>query len=459
MSDYIFTKTPSKIRKVNTKNITIKTSLPAKGTKDFFLDLQKYESRSMHGQIPIIWKKASNFNIYDIANNKFIDFTSGIFISNIGHSNQKLVKNLKDLLNNEILSCYSYFNSQRKEYIKKLIKFTGLKGYKAYLVSSGTEATEAALKIMRMNGLKSKKNYILAYEGNWHGRTLGAQMMSGNLAQKDWIKNLDNEIIHLPFPYPWKVSEKDSYNFFVENLNFLKKEKIKFENIAGVMLETFQGWCSAFYPKNYIKLLRDFTKKNNIVMTFDEMQAGFARTGKNFGYQHYNVKPDLICVGKGMGGGVPLSGLIGRSDLLDLPGVGSMSSTHSANPLVCSAGLSVLNEIKSKKLVKKTFDKGLIITNKLNKLMSDFPLYINGIYGKGMIHAIIFNTKNLKKGKKDTSYIVSHICEKIMYRGLLVVHTGRESIKIGPPLTISKNALNEGLKIIIDEITETLKGI
>ena len=157
----------------------------------------------MHGQIPIIWKKASNFNIYDIANNKFIDFTSGIFISNIGHSNQKLLKNLKNLLNSEILSCYSYLNSQRKEYIKNLIKFTGLKGYKAYLVSSGTEATEAALKIMRMRGKKFNKNYILAYEGNWHGRTLGAQMMSGNPAQKDWIKNLDNEIIHLPFPYPW----------------------------------------------------------------------------------------------------------------------------------------------------------------------------------------------------------------------------------------------------------------
>lgn len=459
MSKFNFKKLPWSKKKIKTENIFINSALPAKGTDKFFKDLSNLESRSMHGQLPIVWKKAENFNIYDIKNNKFIDFTSGIFISNIGHSNKNLIKNLKKLFDNNLLSCYSYLNSPRKEYLKSLIEYSKLKNYKAFLVSSGTEATEAALKIMRMYGLKKNKNIIIAFEGNWHGRTLGAQMMSGNLSQKSWIKNLDKDIVHLPFPYPWEVSEKNSLEFFEKSLEILKKRNINFDSIAGIIVETFQGWCAAFYPKKYIKLLKEFSTKHNICLTFDEMQAGFSRTGKNFGFQHYQVKPDLICIGKGMGGGVPLSGLIGRSDLLDLPETGSMSSTHSANPLVCTAGLTVIKELTSKKLTKKSELFGKYIKPTLKKLQKKYPKFITGIYGEGMIFAIVFNNQNFKNKNHDCNYLVSQICENIMFSGLLVVHTGRESIKIGPPLTITKSALKEGLNIIVDQIDRSISQL
>ena len=115
------------------------------------------------------------------------------------------------------------------------------------------------------------------------------------------------------------------------------------------MIETFQGWGALFYPKKYIKKLAEICKKNDILITFDEMQSGFSRTGKNFGFQHYGITPDLICCGKGMGGGVPLSGVIGKADLLDLPEIGNMSSTNSANPISCSAGLAVIEEIQKER--------------------------------------------------------------------------------------------------------------
>ena len=164
--------------------------------------------------------------------------------------------------------------------------------------------------------------------------------------------------------------------------------------MCGVMIETFQGWGALFYPKGYIKTLIKICKKNDILVTFDEMQAGFSRTGKNFGFQHYGVTPDLICCGKGMGGGVPLSGVVGRKDILDLPEVGNMSSTNSANPISCSAGLAVLEEIGQKKLTLASNIKGKILHRELNKI-SNLNKKIFKVYGKGLIAALVFeeNTK------------------------------------------------------------------
>ena len=339
-------------KKIKSKHIKKISSIPAIGTKQLFKRLEKVESRSMHGQLPIVWESAKDFYIYDISGNKFIDFTSTIFVANTGHSNERVKNYIRKTLDNNLLHSYVYINRIRVKYIEKLIKFAG-KGFdKAFLMSAGTEATEAAFKLMRMYGQKKKKRKlgIICFEGNWHGRTLAAQMMSGNKEQSNWVGYKDRNIHHLDFPYPWKVSKQGYKNFLKKSLDKLKKRIDLKKDICGVMIETFQGWGALFYPKGYIQTLIKICKKNDILVTFDEMQAGFSRTGKNFGFQHYGVTPDLICCGKGMGGGVPLSGVVGRKDILDLPEVGNMSSTNSANPISCSAGLAVLEEIEKKKI-------------------------------------------------------------------------------------------------------------
>ena len=141
---------------------------------------------------------------------------------------------------------------------------------------------------------------------------------------------------------------KNSKSLLKNDLLALSKKINLKKDIAGIILETFQGWGALFYPKEYISELKKFCKKNKILIAFDEIQSGFGRTGKKFGFQHYNIKPDLICCGKGMGGGVALSAVIGKKEIMDLPTVGSMSSTHSANPIACSAGIAVLREINKK---------------------------------------------------------------------------------------------------------------
>ena len=150
---------------------------------------------------------------------------------------------------------------------------------------------------------------------------------------------------------------------FGKRFNYKKK-------IAGIMLEAFQGWGSLFYPEKYIKCLIKFAK-NNILITMDEMQSGFARTGKKFAFEHYNFVPDIICCGKGMGSGMPLSGVITSSKIMDIQG-GYLQSTHSANPLSCAAGIAVIDEIKNKKLVNKSKNLGNFFLKGLKNFKQTF---------------------------------------------------------------------------------------
>ena len=431
-------------KNINTKNITITTSIPAPGTKQLMNKLNKVESRSMHGQLPIAWSKAKNFSIYDIAGNKFIDFTSTIFVANVGHSNDRVKKYINRSLKSNFIHSYAYINKIRAEYIDKLVKFCGKGFQKAFLMSAGTEATEAAFKLMRMYGQKKKKRKlgIVCFDGNWHGRTMAAQMMSGNINQKKWIGFHDKDIHHIPFPYPWLIKNGNEEEFLNLSIRNLKKKLDLNKDVCGFMLETFQGWGALFYPKKYVKLLSKICKQNEILLTFDEMQSGFGRTGKNFGFQHYGIIPDLICCGKGMGGGVALSGVVGKKNIMDLPEVGNMSSTNSANPIACSAGLAVLEEIQDKKLTDKAKINGQLMQKKLLFMKKKYPNLFD-VYGKGLIAAIIFN-----KSQKNINKKLKLLVEKCMKDGLLLVYTGRESVKIGPPLTITKSAIIEGTQII-----------
>lgn len=454
MANYEFSLTPKIVPKIKTKNRKINSAIPAPGTSEVMERLSLYESRSMHGQLPIVWKSAKDFNVFDIAGNCWIDFTSTIFVANVGHSNPKVTSAIQGSLDDPIYSCYAYANDTRAQYLEKLIEFSGPPFEKAFLLSAGTETTEAALKLMRMYGQKKGKKRlgIICIEGNWHGRTQGAQMMSSNHEQKKWIGFEDRDIHHIPFPYPWKLKGKNPEKFLTESLSKLSKKGISIdEDICGFMLETFQGWGAVFYPKDYVKAIEKICRKNDILLTFDEMQSGFGRTGKKFGFIHYDVSPDLICCGKGMGGGIPLSGVLGRADIMDLPNVGNMSSTHSANPMVCAAGMAVIKELEDKNLIDEAERKGNLMLKKLNELKKRFPERVSHINGIGLVAAVLF--KNPQTNKVDT-FFPSQVAELCMQKGLLVVHTGRESIKIGPPLTITDDALIEGIDVLIESISE-----
>jgi 4-aminobutyrate aminotransferase-like enzyme len=454
MAGYAFSPNPQPVPPVATAHRVIKTAIPTPGTREILERLDAFESRSMHGQLPLVWDHAQDFSIFDAAGNRWIDFTSTIFVANVGHSNPRVSAAMKNTLDRPLYGCYAYANETRAKYLEKLVGFAGAPFEKAFLLSAGTEATEAALKLMRMNGQKlgKRRRGVICIEGNWHGRTMGAQMMSSNLAQREWIGYQDPDIHHIPFPYPWVLRGRTGEEFLQESLRKLESQGIDLEqDICGFMLETFQGWGAVFYPAEYVQAISALCRGNDMLLAFDEMQAGFARTGKAFGFEHYGVEPDLIACGKGMGGGVPLSGVLGRAAIMDLPDVGNMSSTHSANPLVCAAGSAVIDEIVERNLIAETERKGKLLFNALAKMQEAFPDRISHLLGRGLISGVLF--RDPKTGNPDGAF-TSRVAERCMQKGLLVVHTGRESIKLGPPLTITDAALLEGVDVLSEAVAE-----
>lgn len=453
MAGFSFSHKPVSVDKIESQYRKIVTKIPVPESIGMLEKAYRLESKSMHGQMPLVWDRAEDFQVYDKWGNCWIDFTSTIFVANAGHGNQRIIQSLRKILEKPLLHTYTYMSKERLDYLELLIEKTPKQFEKAFLLSAGTEATECALKLMRMNGMKrgKKKTGIICIEGNWHGRTLGAQMMGWNPKQKEWIGYNDPNIYHIPFPYPWREdATEDPEAYFLNSIeNLIDDHKLNAsEDLCGFMLETFQGWGAFFYPPLFVQALCKFARKHNMLVTFDEMQSGFGRTGELFGYMHYDVEPDILCCGKGASSGLPLALVLGSSEVLDLPEIGSMSSTHSANPIVCAAGKANLEALFDDGLIVKSKELGIMFHEQLNSMKFNFPNHISAVCGKGLLAAIHFIDSD---GNPLTS-LCDRVAERCMQRGLLVVHTGRESIKLAPPLSIKYDALIEGLNTLSNAI-------
>jgi 4-aminobutyrate aminotransferase / (S)-3-amino-2-methylpropionate transaminase / 5-aminovalerate transaminase len=387
------------------------------------------EPRSMMGHFDIVWKKAKNDILYDTDGKKYIDFTSTIFVQNVGHSNPKVISAIKKAASKQLTHTYTYYHEGRAEILQKLIDMSQPYGEKAFLLSSGTEATEAAVKMMRWYG-GVRRPIVLSFTGAMHGRTMAAELMKGTNTYPR-----HKHFWHLPFP-------NNQSNFKTD----LEDSGVNIKKVCGIIIESYQGWSARLLPKQYVQDLCKWAEENDVLVCFDEIQAGLGRTGKLFTFQHYDVNPDLFCLGKGLGGGLPLSAVVGKSKVLNIPDMGDMSSTHSANPICCASGLAVLNELdrilKSNKFSKtidcfETYVKNIEVGYRFSPILSE-------VNCQGMVAGFVFKNKA----------IADAVCDICVNRGLLPVHTGRESVKIGPPLTITENHLKEGLMILDKAIAD-----
>ena len=417
---------------VETKYREIKTEIPHPTDLKWLDHLRLVESDAVPKQLPI-WNKAEGFQVYDVHGNKWLDFTSGIFVANMGHSNPQVVMDLESAVWTEPLHSYSFVNYMRVQFLQKLIEITPAFAEKACLFSAGTEATEATVRVMRGWSMQQKGSHfreIVSINGAMHGTSLGARLLSGS-----GVIELGDELCGLLYktlqPYGNPGIGDGSL-------------------LAGIIIESYQGWSARFYPQYFIDSLFKQAKELNVPICFDEIQGGFGRTGKMFAYEHYDVEPDLVCLGKGLTGSLPVSAVIGRAKYMDCLPEGELSSTHSGNPVGCAAGLGNLEEFSKDnfKIVGESKQKGEVLHDRLNGLKDKYPDFIVEINGKGLLAGIITKTT-------DQADLV---CELAKQRGLLLVHTGRESIKIGPPLTIPVDALVEGVDVIDECFGELNNG-
>ena len=447
---------PVEVPAVSTKYRKIKTKLPVPESLEIFELLSKSEPESMMGQPPIVWDKAEGFQVYDKWGNIWIDWSSGVLITNAGHGRKEIAKALKDVIDRGLLATYVFIHEKRAELTTMLQKIApDPSNYLVFLLSTGSEATENCIKLAKTYALEKhgpQKKYFVSFNNSFHGRTLGAQLAGGMPKLKTWILDKGKTFIQVPFPDGYK-NENTSFDLFLDSLNEMG---IKPNEIAGIMTESYQGVGPDFLPVEYAKKLETFCLENDIVSIFDEVQAGFGRTGKMFCYEHYGIKPDLIACGKGISSSLPISAVIGREDIMSLYAPGSMTSTHSGSPLPVVAAIESLKIIQNENLVENAKKLGDILIPELNRIRNKYPDVLGCMQGKGLVAGI----QVVKKGtKQPDSEMALKINEKCFHKGLLMfapVGIAGECLKIAPPLNTPEEALREGIKVFEEACDEIL---
>ena len=448
--------TPVAVPHVNTEYRTIRTMLPVPESVEIFRKLSESEPVSMMGQPPIIWDKAEGFQVYDKWGNKWIDWSSGVLITNAGHGREEIIDAIRHMLDNRLLATYVFVHEKRAELTGMLQAISpDPSGYLVFLLSTGSEATENCIKLAKTYAVKKhgpKKKYLVSFNNAFHGRTLGAQLAGGNPNLKTWIIDEGKTFIQVPFPDGYK-NEDTSFDLF---LSTLAEKNITPDEIAGVMTESYQGVGPDFLPVEYARKLENFCREHDIVTIFDEVQSGFGRTGRMFCYEHYGIKPDLIACGKGISSSLPLSAVIGRKDIMSLYPPGSMTSTHSASPLPVVAAVESLKIIQREHLVEKAAELGEILVPELTSIRNKYPEVLGCIQGKGLVAGI----QVVKKGTKTPdSEMAQRINEKCFHKGLLMfapVGIAGECLKIAPPLNTPEPALREAIGVFEEACDEIL---
>jgi 4-aminobutyrate aminotransferase / (S)-3-amino-2-methylpropionate transaminase / 5-aminovalerate transaminase len=446
----VFPITPKKVSPIKTEYRTIATDLPVPESLPILEEMRKYEPQSMSGLPPVVWKKGESFTVHDYWGNRWIDWSSGVLITSTGHGPKEIIDAIVDQAKSGLLTNYLFPHKQRGKLARMLVEHAPKHLDKVFLLSTGSETIECALKLARTRGLtisKSKKVFV-SFINAFHGRTLGSQMAGGIPALKTWIGNLDPDMIQVPFPDGYRCKDL-SFDLFKKSL---ADAKVKPENVCGVILETYQGGNASFADVDYIKALRKWCDEQNAVLIFDEVQAGFGRTGKYFGFEHYGVKPDMICCGKAISGSLPLSAILANHEIMDLYPPGSMTSTHSANPICCAAAIANLEILDRDGLVENAAKMGEILHAELKKIQSEFSDIIGVVHGKGLVAALQMVKPGTEEPDPDIAF---NIVEAAYERGVLMfapVGTGGASVKIAPPLTINKEALLESISVLRESI-------
>jgi 4-aminobutyrate aminotransferase/diaminobutyrate-pyruvate transaminase/4-aminobutyrate aminotransferase/(S)-3-amino-2-methylpropionate transaminase len=409
----------------------------------------------MQGQPPILWDRAEGFQVYDGHGNMWMDWSSGVLVTNAGHSDPDIVGALEEQIRGRLLHNYCFPHAGRAELVEYLVDIAPPGMDKAFLLTTGAETVECAIKLARTYGQRvggRKKVGIVSFERDFHGRTMGAQQAGGIPALKEWIVNLDPDFHQVPFPDGFRT-EDTRFESFLEALD---AKRVGPDRVSGVMMETYQGGGASFAPPEYIQSLADWCRQNDILFIADEVQASFGRTGKRFGFEHYGVVPDIACLGKGISSSLPLSAVVGRADVMDLYGPGEMTSTHTGNPLCCAASVANLKRILEGDLVENAARMGEVLFPGLEGIASRHRDVIGAVHGKGLVAGLHMVHAG---GKEPDGELAFRVVERCYQKGLLMfapVGFGGATIKISPPLIITAEAVEEGVSVLEEALVESM---
>ena len=385
---------------------------------------KKYQAQTTENPLGLVIKKAKGCYIYDNKGNKYLDFVAGVSANVLGHSNRKIIRAIKSQARSYLhVMVYGEFAlSPAVEYCKKLSEVLPEPLNSTYLVNSGTEAIEAAIKLARAYTGRTK---IIAAQDAYHGNTMGSLSLMSFKERMTPFEPLIPDISHIRFNNEEDISTID-------------------DKTAAVVFETIQGGAGFICPNpDYLKKIATRCKQTNTLLILDEIQPGFGRTGKWFAFEHYNIKPDILVIGKAMAGGLPSGALISSQEVMKtfsqkIP-LGHIT-TFGGNPLIANAALATLNEITRKKLPAKVKDKEQLFRTELKH-----PL-IEEIRGKGLMLALIMQNSSVAN-----DLVIKAKEQKLILFWLLFE---KRAVRITPPLTVSEKEIKKGCQIIISILDE-----
>ena len=455
MASKEFSLSPRQVEHVDTPYRKIQTPLPVPESVPLLEQLHQYEPLSMRGQPPIVWDRAEKCAVFDPYGNQWLDFSSGVLVTNAGHGRETIVDAITAVAAQRLLTTYCFPNQHRAELAKRLVALSpdGLK--KAFILSTGSEATECAVKLSRSWGLRrggQGKIVMVSFSNAFHGRTLGAQQIGGIPALKDWIVNLDPGFVQVPFPDGFRCRDT-SFELFERSL---AEHGVNPAQICGVITETYQGGGADFMPLEYAKALRSWCDRHDVVLIFDEVQAGFGRCGRQWGFELYGVVPDLFCVGKGISSSLPVAAVIGRGQIMDQFPPGSMTSTHSGNPICAAAAVASIDLILKEGLIQNADEVGRVLQAEAAALGGKYEC-VGAHHGAGLVSALQMVKPGTTDPDGELAWQVVCFC---LENGLMLfapVGLDGSSVKIAPPLCITADQVRDGMGVIDAAIARALE--
>jgi 4-aminobutyrate aminotransferase/diaminobutyrate-pyruvate transaminase/4-aminobutyrate aminotransferase/(S)-3-amino-2-methylpropionate transaminase len=444
-----FPLTPREVPRVATKHRRIVTPIPVPASIARFEELRRYEPTSMGGQPPIIWQEGDHFYIRDPYGNQWIDFSAGVLVASMGYGHPRVLEAMGRQLKSGLYHTYCFANEPRIELVKKLAAMAPPPLEKVFLLSTGSEATECAMKLARTYAVRNgrpDKTHIVTFENAFHGRTLGAQLAGGSPALKAWIAGSHPEFVQVPYPDGFRTPDT-SFDLFERRLAELG---VAAGSVCAVMSETYQGCNAQMFPPEYARRLRQWCDTHSALLIFDEIQAAFGRTGTMFGFEHVGVSPDLITCGKGISGGMPLSAVIGRKDVMDLYGPGEMTSTHTANPVCCAATLANLQALEDEDAVGNAARLAPVLAEACQAIQRASKGRVGKVASVGLVAALQFVAPGSTTPDHETAWEVVRRCVESGVILFAPVGVGGGAIKINPPLTITEDAFREGLDVVLE---------
>ena len=438
---------PQTVETVDTKYRTIKTRIPAPESIPLLKQLRDSEPRSMGGQPPILWHHGEDCTVCDEYGNRWLDFSSGVLVTASGHGRPEIIQAIQAMASRGMYHAYCFPTDVRLELVREITTWLPEPLKRVFLLTTGSEATECCIKLAKTHGLKAggqKKSVVVSFDNAFHGRTMGAQLAGGSPAAKAWIACNCADFVQVPYPDGFRQTDV-SFNVFEKSL---AEKGITPDRVAGVISETYQGCNATLMPAEYAQSLRRWCDANDVVLIFDEVQAGFGRCGKEFGFMHYGVVPDLVACGKGVSGGMPLSAVLGTDKLMSLYGPGEMTSTHSANPICSAAALANLRYLREHNLVENAAKLAPVLMDGAKKIQDAAGGKIGHVAGTGLVVAMQCTKSGSTEPDPDTAWEMVH---RAIQRGVMLfapVGVGGCAIKLNPPLTINEEALAEGLDVL-----------